>query len=301
MTVMTKSPLAAVSPCVGICRVDEASGYCLGCARTMDEIMTWRQAGEHQRQAVWDALPGRFDALGVTCRRLAWDGGDARRFVAETVTQAAGTWVLGLVGAVGEFMRDAEETVEIADDGDAITAVTPRAALRLHLDDRVRALSVTAPGGAHRPDRIVFALLRGKLCLPVATAVTDCGMDAEAIDPAGRSARLFDLGLGRQAARFCVRTGDPTLIGMLEAQAGKTWQGALRDIGPGLVAASPVRVIETGLGRTEIATPIPPPGGTSPLGPHTHLLPDHIATERDLPVGLEVPSTYAAAAIFYPA
>ncbi|HKT85810.1 MAG TPA: DUF1289 domain-containing protein [Novosphingobium sp.] len=29
------------SPCTGVCRIDAASGYCLGCRRTMDEIADW--------------------------------------------------------------------------------------------------------------------------------------------------------------------------------------------------------------------------------------------------------------------
>ncbi|MEM8878798.1 MAG: DUF1289 domain-containing protein, partial [Pseudomonadota bacterium] len=33
--------MSHVSPCVGLCRLDEATGYCLGCARTGDEIADW--------------------------------------------------------------------------------------------------------------------------------------------------------------------------------------------------------------------------------------------------------------------
>ena len=296
---MTIAP-RPISPCVGICRIDEASGYCLGCARTGDEIAVWKQASESERQAVWDALPERFDALGVTCRLLAWDAGAARRFVADTVARAAGTWVLGVVGAIGEFMRTVDESVKIGEHGDAIEATTDRACLRLQLDDRVRVLSVGNPAAPGQPDRIVLALPRSELHLPVAAVITDYGVDENAVDPTGRHSRLFDLGLCRSVARFCVRTGDPVLIARLAGEVGKTWLAALPTIGPTLVSASPVRVIETGLGRIEIATPIPPPGGVSPDGPHTHLLPDHLATKRDVPVGMNLPSTYVPGAIFYP-
>lgn len=29
------------SPCVGVCTMDEATGYCLGCYRTIEEIQGW--------------------------------------------------------------------------------------------------------------------------------------------------------------------------------------------------------------------------------------------------------------------
>ena len=29
------------SPCIGVCSIDEASGYCAGCYRTIEEIKGW--------------------------------------------------------------------------------------------------------------------------------------------------------------------------------------------------------------------------------------------------------------------
>jgi uncharacterized protein len=29
------------SPCTSVCRIDPASGWCLGCARTLQEIADW--------------------------------------------------------------------------------------------------------------------------------------------------------------------------------------------------------------------------------------------------------------------
>jgi predicted Fe-S protein YdhL (DUF1289 family) len=60
---------AAISPCVGICRLDDATGYCIGCGRTGDEIATWSTAGPGGRRAIWAALPARLDVLGVAVRR----------------------------------------------------------------------------------------------------------------------------------------------------------------------------------------------------------------------------------------
>ena len=32
---------AQPSPCIGICRIDPDSGYCVGCFRSLDEICSW--------------------------------------------------------------------------------------------------------------------------------------------------------------------------------------------------------------------------------------------------------------------
>jgi predicted Fe-S protein YdhL (DUF1289 family) len=48
-----------LSPCVGICRLDER-GYCIGCLRTGDEIARWRGMNDAERLHVMrDVLPSR--------------------------------------------------------------------------------------------------------------------------------------------------------------------------------------------------------------------------------------------------
>lgn len=290
----------AASPCVGICRLEETSGYCVGCARTGDEVAFWRDASEAQRQAVWNDLPARFETLGLTCRRLAWDDNAIRRFVAESFQHQKGTWVLGVIRAVAEVPCTALADVRITERGSMIEAVSEGAALRLNIDPETRALCVRRPGVSEDLDVIVLARLRANLRLPVAATVLELGADENAIDPGAARDRLFDLGLGRRAARFCVRTSDERLIGMLRSQVGQPWSTALSVIGRALIEACPVRVIETGCGRAEIATPIPRPEGRTSDWAHTHFLPEHIASGRDAPVGIDLPAIYAAGAILYP-
>ncbi|MBK9522510.1 MAG: DUF1289 domain-containing protein [Rhodocyclaceae bacterium] len=38
------------SPCIGICRIDDFSGMCEGCGRTMEEISGWPSASEAEQQ-----------------------------------------------------------------------------------------------------------------------------------------------------------------------------------------------------------------------------------------------------------
>ena len=47
------------SPCINVCKMDEASGWCTGCMRTLDEIAWWSQLDEDTKRAVWQQLPQR--------------------------------------------------------------------------------------------------------------------------------------------------------------------------------------------------------------------------------------------------
>jgi uncharacterized protein len=40
------------SPCVSICRLDDATGYCIGCFRNIDEIRDWMIMLPAERQEV---------------------------------------------------------------------------------------------------------------------------------------------------------------------------------------------------------------------------------------------------------
>jgi len=46
------------SPCVNICLLD-ASGVCLGCLRTLDEIARWQRMTENERSGIIAALAAR--------------------------------------------------------------------------------------------------------------------------------------------------------------------------------------------------------------------------------------------------
>lgn len=56
---MTSDRAAVPSPCTKVCRIDTASGYCLGCRRTLAEIAAWSSASDHDKQIILTALPQR--------------------------------------------------------------------------------------------------------------------------------------------------------------------------------------------------------------------------------------------------
>ena len=51
------------TPCINVCVLDERSGFCLGCARTIDEIAAWSSLNDAARDAIWNRLPDRLAAL----------------------------------------------------------------------------------------------------------------------------------------------------------------------------------------------------------------------------------------------
>lgn len=47
------------SPCISVCRMDEATGWCEGCLRTLDEVAAWGRGSEDWKRSVWAALKDR--------------------------------------------------------------------------------------------------------------------------------------------------------------------------------------------------------------------------------------------------
>jgi len=50
------------SPCINVCRMDAATGWCEGCQRTLAEIAAWGGLSDEDRRAIWQALPARREA-----------------------------------------------------------------------------------------------------------------------------------------------------------------------------------------------------------------------------------------------
>ena len=50
------------SPCINVCRMDAATGWCEGCQRTLSEIAAWSGLSDADKRVVWRALPARREA-----------------------------------------------------------------------------------------------------------------------------------------------------------------------------------------------------------------------------------------------
>ena len=62
-----RRPVAAssvASPCISVCTIDQASGLCAGCFRTLEEIANWIRLSDEEKRAILAALPARRDLTG---------------------------------------------------------------------------------------------------------------------------------------------------------------------------------------------------------------------------------------------
>jgi hypothetical protein len=209
-------------------------------------------------------------------------------------------WSMGSFGAIAEFMRDPDEGVVALRDN------------RLGMATRRGAVALT-PTSELRPVAYETAVASGwnhavALCLPVdacamngRTVVTELGPDAEAARAEDRAGILFDLGLGLLAIDACVRASDPEIVACLRDGVGKPLFEFGNPIGARLVAMSPHRVFLSRIGRVEVYSPIPPTGGTSPEGPHTHVLPKLLRAGRTHAATTPIPESFVPCAALHPA
>jgi predicted Fe-S protein YdhL (DUF1289 family) len=51
---------AVASPCTKVCTIDAASGLCVGCGRTLNEIAQWLSLTDKERRRIIDELPARL-------------------------------------------------------------------------------------------------------------------------------------------------------------------------------------------------------------------------------------------------
>jgi hypothetical protein len=215
-------------------------------------------------------------------------------------------WNIGSFGALAEFHHvenDPPPVVNVSDAG--IEVITARGGIRVTAVAGIRPVAYESLG--RPPHGWAHALA---FCLPKEAAVmggrvvlTELGPDWEALRDADREAILFDMGLGAPHVDFCVRAADGALIEILRAEAGRSVLELGSKAMTAIVAASPHRVCRSRPGRIEVYQPIPPPvpGARSPVGPHTHVLPDLLKTRRTHSANTPIPDGWVAALNLHPA
>jgi hypothetical protein len=140
-------------------------------------------------------------------------------------------------------------------------------------------------------------------CVPMPPAsgrvVRALGPDHQALRDEDRSASLYDLGVGTGCVTMAVRTRDAELIAALDDAAGQPVLGQ-SDVMGCVLRSQPHRVLLSPAGRIEVYQSIPMPGGTSPTGPHTHLLPGLIAKDRPHSANTPIPAGWQSALTLHP-
>lgn len=47
------------SPCINVCKLDENTGLCAGCMRSIEEIRAWREATPEEKLSIREAAENR--------------------------------------------------------------------------------------------------------------------------------------------------------------------------------------------------------------------------------------------------
>jgi hypothetical protein len=225
-----------------------------------------------------------------------------RALLMRYVRDATAGWSCGSFGAIAEFARMSDEAAEI-DTGWKIGACTDRGGIRVHPVEPVRAIAyeMLSRDATAWQQGVALCLPEGEAAMSGRTVLTELGPDKDALRPEDRSAILFDLGLGQLQLDACVRTSDPSVIAKLRAGLGRPVFEHGNPLAAEMPALSPHRVFVCRFGRIEVYQPIPTPGGTSPDGPHTHVLTKLLRHKRTHAANIPLPSGWIPCMTLFPA
>jgi hypothetical protein len=182
-------------------------------------------------------------------------------------------WSVGTYGALAEFDYEADEP-GLSIDRDTLAVRSGRGSLTVHGIEAARPFALE--DGEGRVRQIAF-------CTDRPGARRDC------ITALGE--RTFDVGIAAPHIDVLVRIApeDEETLVALQASTGKKLLGGDNSAGAAIVRGSPTRILVSAIARLEVHQPIPPPGGRSPRGPHTHLLPKLLAKGRTHAPNISLP------------
>lgn len=230
--------------------------------------------------------------------RMNLEPREALNLLARLASEPTNGWSIGTFGVSGEFSRDAQEPAIIDRDDDLFIVATARGALRIAPTGPVRAIAYETllSDGEGWSHALAICVERPAT---TSTLIQASGVDEEAIRQEDRDSLLFDMGVANGAVRMCVRTRDPRLVDTLRESCGHSLldkPAVLREV----LRAQPHRVLLSPVGRVEVFQPIPAPGGKSPDGPHTHVLPKLIPKRRPHSSSVPIPDGWQAALTLHP-
>jgi predicted Fe-S protein YdhL (DUF1289 family) len=134
------------SPCIGVCKLDEKTGLCIGCARSGYEIAQWPSLDANARLAIWGLLPGRHSQQAKRARLMPLTADEILKWAANTIENRLGTWVAGMPGALAEFIGAPNQTPHAELEHHQLTGSTDTASFRLKGHDRLRAFTFEEGG-----------------------------------------------------------------------------------------------------------------------------------------------------------
>ena len=221
------------SPCIGTCRLDAATGWCVGCARDADELTRWRELDAQAQAAVWADLPRRTAQLGLSFRLKPWPPAEVLRHLAVLAARP------GARLAIGPYAALAADGLVL--ENGMLSLKRDGIRLLLRPDPTLRLFELE--------DRQVLAVHRSRLG-PVASVISESSPDEAALDPQARTSARFDLGHGSLAARVTVRTHDQAAVRYWRVRCGSAFDGAVP-------AGDITTIVDLPIGRLEHRGPPP--------------------------------------------
>lgn len=220
--------------------------------------------------------------------------------LAAELARSESGWSMGTFGAIAEFTRDADEPAALQCGRETISVVTARGGLRLADHPELRLIASETPTRMDWSHRVALCLPQASCTMHRRIELTELGPDREALRDQDRDGVLFDLGLGTMQVDVCIRSPDALFTAALRKRTGRSIFAHDNDAMGLILGANPHRVFLGRIGRAEIFQPIPPPGGVSPDGPHTHLLPKLLAHGRTHAATEPLPEGWVPCAHLYP-
>jgi hypothetical protein len=218
--------------------------------------------------------------------------------IAEHLENPDTQWSLGTFGGIAEFTRDPDEEAVV--DLTSLSSVTRRGGIRISPTERLRLFASESVGRLGWNHRVSLCLPEDDCAMHRRAVVTEIGPDDASLRDEDRGSILFDLGLDVLQTDLCVRVADRAVAAELRGCVGRP---ALDPATPAMriiLEANPHRVFISRIGRIEVYQPIPAPGGKSPTGPHTHVLPKLLQHRRTHAATEPVPAGFVPCAHFYP-
>jgi hypothetical protein len=229
------------------------------------------------------------------------DGDHLLEFLAGQLADIEAGWSVGTFGAIAEFTREVGAPAEFNRTCDSVSVVTDKGGLRIEPRPELRLIASESPTTENWSHRVALCLPQESCAMSRRTTLTEVGQDAGALRIENRDDVLFDLGLGTLQIDACIRVGDPEVVAALQACTGKSVFAHESDALRIILMSNPHRVFVSRIGRAEVFQTIPPPGGKSPDGPHTHVLPKLLAHGRTHAATEPLPEGWVPCAHLYPA
>jgi len=193
-------------------------------------------------------------------------------------------WSVGTYGAIGEFEYEPGEA-GLTLDLERLAVSTARGSLAVVDLSGVQAFALV--DDSERVREVAFCTRREGARRAVITAVDRA---------------TYDLGIAAPHVDMLVRVNasDAATPAALREAEGLSLFAAGHQAGAAIARASPTRILVSAVARLEVHQPIPPPGGRSPEGPHTHLLPKFLKEGLTRPPTSPLPDDLFCGLSLYP-